>query len=453
MFGYWKDSGRGRCTPGLFGTPPHWTYSVTTLPKQGHPGSVIVVRRRFKHFVALEERLREACPGSILPPRPDKHEARLIEEGLQQQSPAFAAARAIELQTYLNNLAQHPHAGKSEPLRLFLTLYDHMGAAWPEVSTNALTRLGRVSTNAAVKVAESTNNALTLNQHVAEMGEDNAELLALATSEHVRLTALMQSVVKIEGFIHQTREYGERNMFTGLETSRLCNAHLSQHHQDLSVPLSLLATGMMKSGKCTKYLSLQLSAAFGPFVMEYRQSKNERMAFQDRRIMLLKRESARSKAAEKSAKLLMHQRQLQINGNMGMLERMEYEASNTDEAFTEVAKETEEVGKILAGEVTRLAMKRRKEWMDSLKVMASGFKEASAEKTAIWVSLKADMEDIFPGSGSGDNFQTRIDNNATMTTIPESNASNATNLGTHSESPLENGGTVVAIPGAKTMTR
>ena len=55
---------------GLFGGgPPHWTYNVTTLPKQGHSGSVIEVRRRFRHFVALEDRLRDSCPGSILPPR------------------------------------------------------------------------------------------------------------------------------------------------------------------------------------------------------------------------------------------------------------------------------------------------------------------------------------------------------------------------------------------------
>lgn len=391
------DDPRLMSSSGLFGSsPPHWTYNVSTLPKQGHSGSVIVVRRRFRHFVALEDRLRDACLGSILPPRPDKHEGRLIEEGLQQQSPAFAAARALELQTYLNNLSNHPQAGKSEPLRLFLTLQDHIGNAWPEVSNNALTRLSRVGTNAAVKVAESTNNAIVLNQFVAEMGEENAELIAIATSEHLRLTAVVQSVIKIEGFIHQIREYADRTMFAGLESSKLCSNYLQERHPDLYIPLSLLATGQMKSGKRSKHLSLELSAAFGPFIMEYRQVNNERIAFNDRRTMLLRREAARAKAAEKSSKFLMQQRHLQMHGQTMAMERLQYEAASADSAFTETSKETEEVGKILASEVARLTQKRRKEWMASLKIMASGFKEASAERCATWMTLKKELSQMLP---------------------------------------------------------
>ena len=325
--------------------------------------------------------------------RPEKHEGRLIEEGLAQQSPSFAAARAIELQTYLNNLRQHPYAGKAEPLRLFLTLHDEIGSAWPEVSTNALTRFGHASQNAAVKVAENTTNALALNQHASEMGEDNAELLALATSEHLRLLALMQSVVKIEGFILQTREHGDRSILAGLATTNMCNnIHLQQKDHKLAVPLSLLATGLMKNGKRTKNLMLQLSVAFGPFIMEYKQNKNERLAFQDRKLLLLKCETARAKAAEKSSKLLAHQRRLQMSGNLNVLEKMEYEAAVSDEAYSSTMKEAEEIGKILAGEVTRLACKRRVEWMDSLKVMASGFREACKDRGTIWRSLKSDME-------------------------------------------------------------
>lgn len=48
------------------GQPPHWSYHVTTLLKNG---TVWAVRRRFRHVVALEDRLREECPGAILPPR------------------------------------------------------------------------------------------------------------------------------------------------------------------------------------------------------------------------------------------------------------------------------------------------------------------------------------------------------------------------------------------------
>jgi hypothetical protein len=63
---------------GLFGIgqPPHWSYQITTELNnniqhqngQGHQG-VWMVRRRFRHVVALEDRLRDDCPGAILPPR------------------------------------------------------------------------------------------------------------------------------------------------------------------------------------------------------------------------------------------------------------------------------------------------------------------------------------------------------------------------------------------------
>ena len=55
--------------PALFGLgqPPHWSYQLTTELQQG--GGLWMVRRRFRHVVALEDRLREDCPGAILPPR------------------------------------------------------------------------------------------------------------------------------------------------------------------------------------------------------------------------------------------------------------------------------------------------------------------------------------------------------------------------------------------------
>ena len=65
---------------GLFGIgqQPHWSYQITTelnpnmaaSQQQPSPGpGVWMVRRRFRHVVALEDRLRDDCPGAILPPR------------------------------------------------------------------------------------------------------------------------------------------------------------------------------------------------------------------------------------------------------------------------------------------------------------------------------------------------------------------------------------------------
>ena len=62
-------------SPGVFSGPPYWTYAVTVRDVNVVEGQeefskvVSSVRRRFRHFVALEERLRADRPGSILPPR------------------------------------------------------------------------------------------------------------------------------------------------------------------------------------------------------------------------------------------------------------------------------------------------------------------------------------------------------------------------------------------------
>ena len=62
-------------SPGVFSGPPYWTYAVTVRDlnvvegQEEYSKVVHSVRRRFRHFVALEERLRTDRPGSILPPR------------------------------------------------------------------------------------------------------------------------------------------------------------------------------------------------------------------------------------------------------------------------------------------------------------------------------------------------------------------------------------------------
>jgi hypothetical protein len=67
------NSGRGGGILGLGVQPPHWTYQVLAefkaIPPQQQPPHPWIVRRRFRHVVALEDRLRQEFPGAILPPR------------------------------------------------------------------------------------------------------------------------------------------------------------------------------------------------------------------------------------------------------------------------------------------------------------------------------------------------------------------------------------------------
>ena len=59
----------------MFSGPPHWIYNVLVRDVKKIEGQddfcqvVSNVRRRFRHFVALEDRLRLDSLGAILPPR------------------------------------------------------------------------------------------------------------------------------------------------------------------------------------------------------------------------------------------------------------------------------------------------------------------------------------------------------------------------------------------------
>jgi len=390
---------------GLFAGPPHWTYLVTLHSKRqnnnnqqsGPQPPLSAVRRRFRHFVALEDRIRTSVPGAILPPRPDKHPARAIEEATARQSADFAQQRAQELSVYMNALVHHPHAGMSPELKLFLTLQDHIGTAWPEVSSSAFTRMTAVGTATVEKLTESVDGVLSelgTAQQVAA-GEDSAEVLALAAYEGRRIGAVSSSVPKVEGAVGLIRDRGDRLGATGLETSKLAK-DVAWCDRDLAAPMEILASAMLRGGRRTKRLGLELGAAVDPFVVQYRTCKYEQMAFADRRLALKRRTEARTKADGRAAKLMMNQTSMQSMGRLGTLERLETEAAMYDEMATEAAREAEIVATRLQGEVGRIGAIRMREWDSSMKVIASGMKEACAENAAIWESALEAFKREFP---------------------------------------------------------
>jgi len=380
---------------GLFAGPPHWTYLVTVYGKNDTSNQPIsAVRRRFRHFVALEDRIRTSVLGAILPPRPDKHPARAIEEASASQSADFAQQRAQELSFYLNALVKHPCAGTAPELKLFLTLQDHIGTAWPEVSSSAFTRLTAVGAAAVEKMSESVDGVLQelgTAQQVAA-GEDSADILALAAYEGRRIGAVSSSVPKIESAVVLMRERGDRLGGTGLEMSKL-SKDVAWCDRELSMPMDVLASALLRCGRRTKRLGLELGAAISPFVIQYRMCRYEQMAFADRRSVLKRRTEARSKADGRAAKLMMNQSSMAYPGT---LDRMETEAAMYDEMATEVAKEADEVALRLQNEVGRIGVLRVKQWDSSMKVIASGFKEACAENAAIWESALEAFKREFP---------------------------------------------------------
>ena len=292
--------------------------------------------------------------------RPDKHATRAIEEASAQQSQEFAIQRANELQVYLQQLVQHPMASQSGTLRFFLSLQDELGTAWPEVSSNAITRLASAGVEAAVKTAEQWTPETD--------SEDNAELLALYSMESVRMGAVLQAVPKLEGALSLVQEHSELCGNAGMEMGRW----LKSADGATSEGLEILAGAWLRSGRRSKRLSLELSAACASYSQQYKLCRNERLAFSDRRAALQRRTKERK-------------------SHMGSYNP--YGGYPHDMA----GQEADEIGRRLLSEVSRIAIDRRRDWSGSLKIIAASFKEAAAERSAIWQATLTQFDQQYPG--------------------------------------------------------
>ena len=352
----------------------------------------------------------------LLKHRPDKHATRAIEEASAHQSTDFAVQRAAELQVYLNQLVQHPIVCKSPVLRLFLSLQDDLGTAWPEVSSNALTRLANAGVGAAVKASEATSSTKMPWQKDGivggggggmpdDSGEDNAELLALYSAESVRMGAVLQAVPKLEGAITLLREHSEQTGAVGMEVGRLAK-EVEATDRELGQPMEIVANGMLRTGRRSKRLALELSAALHTFSQQYKLCRYERMAFSDRKAALARRVKERGRADQRAGHLWQQQQAYgaqQYNYQQGGvpypqqdLERMQREAALSDTYATDAVQECEEIGQRLKSEVNRIAWQRKTEWNQSVKIIASAMKEASTERVAIWESVRESFFQTFP---------------------------------------------------------
>lgn len=335
---------------------------------------------------------------------PDKHATRALEEASAHQSAEFAMQRAMELQNYLNQLILHPIAQQSVILRLFLALQDDLGTAWPEVSSNALTRLANAGVGAAVKVSESTVGKLSWHSGGAtdsvmeDFGEDNAELLALQNAESIRMGAVLQAVPKLEGAVTLLREYADQAGAVGMELGRLAK-DVEVTDRELGQPLDMVSAGMLRSGRRSKRLSLEMAAALQPYSNQYKLCRYVRLAFADRRAALVRRHKERSKADQRAAQLLLHQRQqhhLAASQVHVTADRLAQNAAAMDDYAVDAGHECEEIGNRLKQEVNRIAWNRKIEWHASVKVIASAMKEAVSERAAIWETVREIFLQAFP---------------------------------------------------------
>lgn len=83
------------------------------------------------------------------------------------------------------------------------------------------------------------------------------------------------------------------------------------------------------------------------------------------------------------------------------LEKMEMDAALSDESAIDAAREADEVGEVLQKEVARCTIQRRREWRESVKVLASSFKEACSERVGIWEHAAMVFARDFPQESNG----------------------------------------------------
>lgn len=326
--------------------------------------------------------------------RPEKHASRALEEATAHQSADFAMQRALELQSYLNALMQHPYACRANSLRLFLSLQDDLGTAWAEVSSNALTRLANVSVGAAMSLSETTTRGMGVFSQDDFLPEDSADLLALQAAEATRMGAVLQAVPKLEGCVTLLKDHAEQVGTVGMELQK------AKAIDDMQ-PFEILAHGMLRSSRRSKREVAELLELMQTFSYHYKLVRYEKLAFGDRKHALAHRAKERGKADQRAAQLMLQQRQVSGFSSYGggvdhlALDRLEREAAVSDELATEATMECEEIGRRIQLEVARTSLERRAEWCDSLKLVAQALKSAASERLSMWILVQEQFSQAY----------------------------------------------------------
>jgi hypothetical protein len=252
-----------------------------------------------------------------------------------------------------------------------------------------LTRLGAVGVGVSVAMADKLHD-------VSGDWETNAELLALQSSETVRMAAVAQAVPKLDGTITLLRDQGDATGSLGMELSKLAKQQQINQDEDGGKPSEIFSNGLLRQGRRQKRLALELTAASQSFLEQYKLLPYEKWAFHDRKLALQRRSKERKGADQRATMYVQQQRQLQSTGQFGQLDALERTAVHGDQLATDANHESEVIATRITWEVNRVAIQRRTEWLKSMKVMASALQQASEEKVAIWESTQELFCQAFP---------------------------------------------------------
>ncbi len=140
----------------------------------------------------------------------------------------------------------------------------------------------------------------------------SADVLALTAREGRRIGVVSHSIPKLEGAVALVCCRS-----TKMELSKLVN-DVAWCNCDLTGSFEILAGApLLRSGRRTRRLGLEVSVAITPFVVQYRLCKYEQMVFAVRRLVLCRRTEGRTRADQRAAKLMMNQTIAEADGDGG----------------------------------------------------------------------------------------------------------------------------------------
>lgn len=148
------------------GLNAYFSYRVvttTSLPqyKQRH----FAITRRFRDFDWLHSVLAEACPGTIVPPLPEKHSAQVSTKLLSGVgcSAEWVEERRAQLQRFMQRVASHPLLHRLPVLQTFLE------------GTDEALEAHKAAHRAAAKATGSTGGSSSATQNGGAAASDGGE--------------------------------------------------------------------------------------------------------------------------------------------------------------------------------------------------------------------------------------------------------------------------------------
>ena len=411
-------------------TPTTTTPPPTSKSEEEAPWPRSEVRRRFNDFVSLADLLVETQRGYFIFPRPDKSALEGAAAGKSESE--FVDSRRVELERYLQRLAQHPVIGRSDELKVFLTAEGSLSSSfhWQQLQplrgsfAEGVARLPRQllgSDSAAPTTADAAKNPKHTNdilRRLKELGErmrqeykpptslPEEEITLRETKLQVECYAevLAQASRKAEKLLREFEKVGVVTGDLGLALMRLgkyedeegskCGAYtdIGAGARVIAGDSRRVGTAAIRTNRLARAATAQSVAALEPLHTELGLGPAVVQALKERESALVTVDSIREDIAKKSVALSAAEESMEV-GNVKKAQNLRNEVASLEAACDAAEAEYERVKSRNQSELLRWRGERQAELKRMVEVyarVAAQFEERAAD---VWESVG--------GGGSG----------------------------------------------------